>query len=193
MLSRLLIFACFLVTALATDGVFKRPKGKSFVTIDYRVGWPLNTTTPTGIVAMVPVRGGDIKGQFNGRIVENITSSYEEALPSTSGEYTRELTNRDQSYENQLLFEDDSGQRILTKVAGLTTYGNMALHGFGYATLITTIKELEWVNYAMFIAEWQADFGTGTAEIEIFSISTGGRKDGKPIKALLPPGGGAYA
>lgn len=85
MLSRLLTFACLLATVLATDGVFKRPKGKSFVTIDYRVGWPLNTTTPSGIVAVVPVRGGDIKGQFNGRIVENITSSYEEALPSTSG------------------------------------------------------------------------------------------------------------
>ncbi|KAH7144126.1 hypothetical protein B0J13DRAFT_622705 [Dactylonectria estremocensis] len=185
MLSRLLILACFLATVLATDVVFKRPKSKSFVTIDYRVGWPLNTTTPSGIVALVPVRGGDIRGHFNGRIVENVTSSYEEALPSPSGEYT--------SYESQFLFEDDSGQRILTKVVVLTTYGNMALHGFGYATLVTTIKELEWVNYAMFIAEWQAEFGTGTAEIEIFSITTGGRKDGKPIKALLPPSGGAYA
>ncbi|KAH8654202.1 hypothetical protein BGZ61DRAFT_524296 [Ilyonectria robusta] len=181
MLSRLLIFTCFLASALATDRIFNRPKGKSFITIDYRVGWPLNTTTPGGIIAMVPVWGGDIKGQFNGHIVENITSSYEKALPSTSGEYT--------SYENQLLFENDSGQRILAKVTGTTTYGNMALHGFGYATLLTDIDDLDWINYEMFIAEWQADFQTGTAEIEIFSITTGGRKDGKPIKALLPPGG----
>lgn len=49
------------------------------------------------------------------------------------------LTSRDQSYENQLIFKNDSGQRILTKVVGLTTYGNMALHGFGYAYVLSAL------------------------------------------------------
>lgn len=40
----------------------------------------------------------------------------------------------------------------------------------------------------MFVAEWMADFYTGTGQAEIFHITTGGRLDGKSIDALLPPG-----
>lgn len=40
----------------------------------------------------------------------------------------------------------------------------------------------------MFVAEWLADFYTGSGQAEIFRITTGGRLDGKPIDALLPPG-----
>lgn len=40
----------------------------------------------------------------------------------------------------------------------------------------------------MFVGEWNGamDSGTGIAKLEIFQITTGGRRDGKCIKALEP-------
>lgn len=68
--------------AIATDGVFNPPKAQSFLSIDYQVGIPFNTTTPNGVVGTVPVRGGDIKGGlFHGHVVPNLTSSVERYLP----------------------------------------------------------------------------------------------------------------
>jgi hypothetical protein len=43
-----------------------------------------------------------------------------------------------------------------------------------------------WINYAMFVVEWQGDFNTGLADVEFFELRTGGRIDGQPIKALEP-------
>lgn len=87
MLPQLLALAGTFTLTLAT-AIFHPPKGESFLSIDYRVGIPLNTTTPDGVVGTVPVLGGDIKGKFNGHIVGNITSSIERALVSTTGVYT---------------------------------------------------------------------------------------------------------
>jgi hypothetical protein len=51
----------------------------------------------------------------------------------------------------------------------------------------TGIEDLAWVNYAMFVGEWQSSYDTGLAKLEIFEISTGGRLDGETIPALEPP------
>ncbi len=55
---------------------------------------------------------------------------------------------------------------------------------------MTDVAQYSWVSWETFLVEWTGEYYTGTAEFEIFSIASGGRKDGKPIKALLPPGKG---
>ncbi|OJD18665.1 hypothetical protein AJ78_01361 [Emergomyces pasteurianus Ep9510] len=178
MLSKLLILACSVASALAADGVFHPPQAKSFISIDYQVGFPINTTTPNGIVVTVPVWGGEITGIFNGHIVPNITSSVESYLQNAGGVYT--------SFDARYLFENDAGEHLVATVVGTTSYSNVDLHGFGYATLTTDIENLKWVNTGMFVAEWQATLETGKAEIQIFELSSGGRVDCSPIHAITP-------
>ncbi|OJD14855.1 hypothetical protein AJ78_04831 [Emergomyces pasteurianus Ep9510] len=179
MLPKFFILMCSVVAgALATDhtgGYFHQPKGKSFLTIDYQVGYPVNITTENGVVAMVPVLGGDIKGKFNGHIVENITSSFEGYLNSSTGSYT--------SFEARYLFENDNGDNIMATVLGTTAYSKFDLHGMGYAKLSTQTPGLEWINTAMFFAEWQGKYGGRGAQIEFFELTTGGRLDNEPIHA----------
>ncbi|EER42906.1 conserved hypothetical protein [Histoplasma capsulatum H143] len=175
---KFLTLMCSVAGALAANGVFNQPKGKSFVTIEYQVGYPINTTTPAGVVATVPVLSGDIKGRFNGHIVENITSSVEAYLDTCTGSFT--------SFESRYLFENDAGEHIVAKVVGTTSYSKQDLHGLGYATFSTDIKDLKWVNTAMFVAEWQGRYGGRGAEIEIFELTTGGRVDGESIYAAQP-------
>lgn len=86
---------------------------------------------------------------------------------------------------------------------GLTTYSAAALHGFGTAYVLpspektdfssslivdsylsTEVAEFYWVNWELFLVEWQGTFTTGDAKFEFFQITTGGRKDGQPIPAL---------
>lgn len=45
------------------------------------------------------------------------------------------------------------------------------------------------MNWAAFLIEWEGNFNTGLSQFEFFKLASGGRKDGKPIPALLPPGG----
>ncbi|OAX80714.1 hypothetical protein ACJ72_04953 [Emergomyces africanus] len=175
----LLTLLCSVAGALAADGVFKPPKGQSFLTIDYQVGFPINTTTPNGVVVTAPVWGGKIKGKFNGRIVENVTSSVEAPLNGGKGVYT--------SFEARYVFENDAGEHIVATVLGTTSYSKVDLHGMGYAQLRSGIKGLEWVNTATFFAEWQGKYRGRGASIEIFELTTGGRLDCEPIQAAEPP------
>jgi hypothetical protein len=46
------------------------------------------------------------------------------------------------------------------------------------------VPRLAFINYAMFIAEWTADFYTGVGHFDIYEINASGRKDGVPIAAL---------
>ena len=81
-INALLVVLASAVGTMATTGVFNPPKAQSFLSIDYQVGIPVNTTTPSGVVGTVPVRGGEIRGSvFNGHIVPNLTSSVEKYLP----------------------------------------------------------------------------------------------------------------
>ncbi|PGH03211.1 hypothetical protein GX51_04246 [Blastomyces parvus] len=179
LLQFLTLLCCSATGAFATNGVFKPPKTTSFLTIDYYVGFPMNVTTPAGVVAAVPVVKGKIKGRFNGHIVQNVSSSLEAELANDRVTFT--------SFDARYLFENDAGERILATVLGATSYSKQDLHGLGYATLSTGIKGLEWVNTAMFVAEWMGRYGGRGAQIEIFELTTGGRIDCEPIHAALPP------
>ncbi|KKP00484.1 hypothetical protein THAR02_07397 [Trichoderma harzianum] len=177
MFPRLLILIGSAATVLATGacgtGIYHSPIAKSFVTIDLLVNIPVNTATPEGVAGSVGIRGGSITGQFIGHLVSNISSEVEHVLPLTS----------------EWIFENDKNEHSLATLSGLTTYANNALHGFGNAILTTEAKDFYWVNSATCLIEWQGDFNTGKAQFEFFQITTGGRLDGQPITALLPPGG----
>ncbi|KAK3187469.1 hypothetical protein K4F52_003816 [Lecanicillium sp. MT-2017a] len=54
------------------------------------------------------------------------------------------------------------------------------------SNLQTNVEEWDWVNWATFIVEWQGSFNTGKATFELMHVTTGGRRDGKPIPALEP-------
>lgn len=92
MLPRSLLLLCSIASAVATgactDGIYNPPVGKSFVTVNTKVGMPYNVTTPDGIVAMVPIATGDISGQFNGHLVENLSAETERLLNSKTGTYS---------------------------------------------------------------------------------------------------------
>jgi hypothetical protein len=126
------------------SGIFKQPKAKSFLTIDMVVGLPVNVSTHDGITAMVPIVSGDLKGQFNGHLVPNLTSETERILPGSNGANSVSAdglarypnfdpSNISQNVRTELMFENDREERILAKMQGTTTYANNALHGFGYA------------------------------------------------------------
>lgn len=92
MLPRSLLFLCSIASALATgactDGIYYPPVGKSFVTVDAIVGLPYNVTTPAEIAAMVPFVSGNVTGQFNGRLIPNLSAETERLLDSKNGTYS---------------------------------------------------------------------------------------------------------
>lgn len=47
------------------------------------------------------------------------------------------------------------------------------------------------ISYDRFVGIVSANFDTGIAALDIFKLGPGGRVDGKPILALLPPGQGS--
>lgn len=53
-----------------------------------------------------------------------------------------------------------------------------------HSTMKTDVPAWEWVNWATFLIEWEGSFNTGRAKFEFFHITTGGRRDGKPIPGL---------
>ncbi len=66
-------------------GIFKQPKAESFLTVDMQVSYPVNVTTHDGVIGIVPIVGGDIKGKFNGHVVANLSSETERVLPGSNG------------------------------------------------------------------------------------------------------------
>ncbi|PGH04193.1 hypothetical protein AJ79_07171 [Helicocarpus griseus UAMH5409] len=162
-------------------GTFHPPKAKSFLDIDFYIGWPTNATTASGLVTITPNAAGTVKGGFNGRVVENVTASVERFLlpPGTGpGEYSE--------YVNEIVFANEAEETILAKMNGVASYANGGLHGFAHIRLETAIEKLKWINYGMFVAEWvgNTNSGTGNAKLQVFEIASGGRTDGKPIPAI---------
>ncbi|KAL4805662.1 hypothetical protein BDV18DRAFT_160567 [Aspergillus unguis] len=181
MLARLFTLLALTASALATNVTFRHPIAKPAFQVELLGKLPYNVSLPGGgNTALIPNRGGTVSGIFNGEIIGDLTSAVETVLPSEEGEYSR--------WDNTLLFANAEDDRILASITGTITYANEALHAFGYATFQTTVPGLEWINYATFLVEWLAEFNTGTGTADIFQITTGGRIDGKPIDALLPPG-----
>ena len=70
----------------------------------------------------------------------------------------------------------------------LTTYANNALHGFSSVKFSTADPEYIDLNWRNLVAEFESDFFSGTAIVDIFELETGGKRDGTPTLALLPPG-----
>ncbi|KAL2810482.1 hypothetical protein BJX63DRAFT_434267 [Aspergillus granulosus] len=165
MLATLVSLLALTASAISTktNGTFRSPIATPVFQVQLLTYFPVNVSIPGGGgIAAVPNLGGTITGLFDGEIVGN-------------------------HYENKIVFTNAAEDRIFLSMDGTITYANNALHGFGYAAFQTTIPGLEWTNYAMFVVEWMADFLTGIGEAEIFHITTGGRIDGQPIDALLPP------
>lgn len=88
MLVPLTAFA-FAAGTLATKGIFHHPIAKPAFEVELLSGLPYNITVPGGDnVAIVPNRGGEVSGAFNGEIIGNLTGARETLLPSEDGEYT---------------------------------------------------------------------------------------------------------
>ncbi len=90
----LLLFLATVAGALSTrsttEGVYRQPKTKSVLTINIEIGGaPANTTTFDGLISVIPIRGGAVKGKFfNGNLVANLSSSTERVLPGSGGTKT---------------------------------------------------------------------------------------------------------
>lgn len=77
---------------------------------------------------------------------------------------------------------------ILLAATAHLTYANEFVHGFGSVTFSSSHPAFLDLNVRSFYAEIEAGFATGASTIDVFEIKTGGKIDGTPIKALLPPG-----
>ncbi|EON68068.1 hypothetical protein W97_07216 [Coniosporium apollinis CBS 100218] len=123
---------------------------------------------------------GNVTGAIEATIVP-VGAAYELFAPNTN--------NTISFYENTLNLNTSTSAVILASFGGVTQYANNALHGFGRVSFTTREEEYLYTNYGSYVAEWAADFNTGTAVIDVFKLASGGRVDGAPIPALLPPGG----
>lgn len=96
----------------------------------------------------------------------------------------------DQSYTNTFVLNVEAASNVLLSVKGIVQYGNNALHGFGAMTFSTDLEQFRYTNYGTYLAEWTATFDVPGAAVDVFEVTSGGRIDGQPIMALLPPGSG---
>jgi len=67
------------------------------------------------------------------------------------------------------------------------SYANEALHGFGTISFSTDNKKYTDLNYGSYVVEFEANFNTGTAFLDIFGLGSGGKRDGSETPALLRP------
>ncbi|KAJ3468169.1 hypothetical protein FSOLCH5_006648 [Fusarium solani] len=163
------------------NGVFNPPKTSSFLQLDLRVTLPANVSTPDGMTALAPnVEGGKATGAFEADILP-VGAAYERVALNEAGENS--------FYQNRYIFQTADNETLSLEVDAILHYENNALHGFGLGKFATTIPELFHINYEAYIVEVMADFNSGIAVGEVFELTSCGRRDGEPIKGLLPPGG----
>ncbi|KAF4983139.1 hypothetical protein FDECE_17366, partial [Fusarium decemcellulare] len=161
-------------------GVFNPPKAVPFLTLDLKIGIPANVSTPDGPTGLAPNReGGKVKGAFEADILP-LGAAYERVVENEVGENS--------FYQNMYIFQTAENETLSLDVDGILHYDNNALHGFGFGKIATSIPQFLKYNYQAFVIEVEGDFNTGTAVAEVFELKPCGRRDGKPIKALLPPG-----
>ncbi|KAJ6785888.1 hypothetical protein PWT90_07914 [Aphanocladium album] len=165
-----------------SDLIYRTPRIEPFVTVNIRTNYPANVTLHGSTVGVAPILGGQVQGKFNGQLHPNISAETERLMPGSDG--------RNTLADSQWILENGDKEKIFVSLKGITTYANNALHGFGTAIMETDNEKYDWVNWAHFIVEWQSAFATGQAEFQISQVTTGGRRDGKPIPALEPPTGG---
>lgn len=80
---------------------------------------------------------------------------------------------------------DGAGISMFAK--GTIHYANNALHGFGSVSFETGDAQHRYLNYGGNAAEFAAVFGQ-YAFVDVFELGSNGRKDGKAVLALEPPG-----
>lgn len=104
-------------------------------------------------------------------------------MPTKHSVYLTEL----QWYTNT--FTINTTDALLNMDARATiSYANSALHGFGWVTFATDspkYKDLVWGSY---VAEFEANYNTGVAYIDVFKLNYTGKRDGSDAPALLAPG-----
>ncbi|KAM0545597.1 hypothetical protein ACHAPJ_011297 [Fusarium lateritium] len=153
-----------------TIGVYNIPEVTSFLQLDLAISIPSNVSTPDGVTALAPnAKGGKTSGAFEAEILP-VGAAYERVAENQAG-------------ENSASFATNLEVDVILK------YENNALHGFGFGKFATTIPDFFYLNYSSYLVEVSGDFTTGEAAGQVFALKSGGRRDGKPINALLPPGG----
>ncbi|KAF4945092.1 hypothetical protein FSARC_14514 [Fusarium sarcochroum] len=162
-------------------GAYNIPEVTSFLQLDLAISIPSNVSTPDGVTALAPnAQGGKTSGAFEAEILP-VGAAYERVVVNQAGENS--------FYNNRYIFQTANNETISLEVDVILKYENNALHGFGSGKFATTIPDLFYLNYNSYLVEVSGDFTTGEAAGQVFALKSGGRRDGKPINALLPPGG----
>ncbi|CEI61483.1 hypothetical protein FVEN_g9424 [Fusarium venenatum] len=150
-------------------GPFKNPQLTPFLQIDLAVGRETNVTGPDTRWGAAPnVQGGKVSGAFEADILP-IGTSFERYVKNEQGENS--------TAENET---------ISLEVDVIVNYRNNAHHSFGLGKFVADIPHLLYLNYNIYLIEVTGDFEMGKAASQLFALKSGGRRDGEPIKALLP-------
>ncbi|KAF4345176.1 hypothetical protein FBEOM_882 [Fusarium beomiforme] len=162
-------------------GEYNNPKLRTFLWLDLAVGRETNVSSPGSLGIMAPnVKGGKATGAFEADILP-LGASWEDAVIDELGENS--------FYKNRYILQTVNNDTIKFEVDVILNYRNNAHHGFGFGKFATDIPALLEINYNSYLVEVTGDFETGKAAGQVFALKSGGRRDGQPIKALLPPGG----
>ncbi|KAF9777201.1 hypothetical protein IL306_004506 [Fusarium sp. DS 682] len=162
-------------------GEYNNPELTTFLWLDLAVGRETNVSSPDSLGIMAPnVKGGKATGAFEADILP-LGASWEDAVKNEWGENS--------FYKNRYILQTANNDTIKFEVDVILNYRNNAHHGFGFGKFATDIPELAEINYNSYLIEVTRDFETGKAAGQVFALKSGGRRDGQPIKALLPPGG----
>ncbi|CAI6259060.1 unnamed protein product [Periconia digitata] len=157
--------------------IFKPATLIPFLHMEQLTSFPTNVTTIEGITARYPNLGGTVSGALEGSIVD-IGSAYE--LLPTAGEGVYSF------YTNT--FTINTTDALLHMDARATIqYGNNALHGFGTVTFSTDSPKYLSLNWGSYVAEFEANFNSGTGSIDVFELKYTGKKDGTETPALVKP------
>ncbi|CEF77727.1 hypothetical protein FGSG_03013 [Fusarium graminearum PH-1] len=161
-------------------GPFKNPELTAFLQIDLAVGRETNVTGPDTKWGAAPnVQGGRVSGAFEADILP-LGTSYERYVKNEQGENS--------FYYNRYILKTADNETISLEVDAIVNYRNNALHGFGFGKFVTAVPHLLYLNYNVYLIEVTGDFETGKAASQLFALKSGGRRDGEPIRALLPIG-----
>ncbi|EXJ89142.1 hypothetical protein A1O3_02206 [Capronia epimyces CBS 606.96] len=161
---------------------FKSPSVKPFLHLNIIADLPSNASTLYGITARAPNMGGNFTGAIEGKILP-LGAAIETIPTGTNGTTS--------FYTNTWSLNTTSGTGILLDATATIHYANNALHGFGSMSFRTDDKNLIELNYGSYVAEFEGNFNTGEAVVDVFDLASNGRRDGQKVLALLPPGGGS--
>ncbi|KAF4451277.1 hypothetical protein F53441_5698 [Fusarium austroafricanum] len=167
-------------------GVFNNPGLTPFLQLDLAIGFETNVSAPNSLGVMAPnVKGGKASGAFEAEIL---------ALGASWEKFILDAPEETSLYKNLYILQTASNDTasngtVSLEVDVVLNYRNNALHGFGSGKFATDIPDLMDINYNSYLFEVAGDFATGEAFGQVFALNSGSRRDGKPIKALLPLGG----